>query len=128
MKAFSDNDTRLAWQRLLKEAVSQPGALHEAYRRFWNYSIGNQFSAFLQCKSRGIEPGPLATYVGWRKLDRYVRKGEQALTLCMPLRVKCRKWDDLMRSESSDGSDRPELNGTRTMFIYRTQWFVLAQT
>jgi len=33
-------DIRLPWQELLVEAVIKPGTIHEAYRRFWDYSLG----------------------------------------------------------------------------------------
>jgi hypothetical protein len=38
------------------------GTLHEAYSWFWNYSLGNQILALVQCRERGIEPGPLASF------------------------------------------------------------------
>ena len=34
---------------------------------------------------RGIQPGPLATFPKWKGLGPHVKKGEKALTLCMPL-------------------------------------------
>jgi hypothetical protein len=29
----------VSWAALLEEAVTKPGYIHEAYSRFWNYSI-----------------------------------------------------------------------------------------
>ena len=51
-----------ALQAIIEEAVTKPGTLHEAYSRFWNYSLGNQILALIQCRDRGIEPGPLASF------------------------------------------------------------------
>ena len=70
---------------LLQSAVHEPGTLSQAYRQFHNYSLGNQLLALSQCHDRGIPPGPLNTFPGWKALGRHVRKGEKALTLCMPI-------------------------------------------
>ena len=75
----------VSWAALLQEAVSKPGYIHEAYSRFHNYSLGNQLLALFQCLVRGIQAGPLATFPRWKELGRHVKKGEKALTLCMPL-------------------------------------------
>jgi hypothetical protein len=102
------------WSRLLSEAVSKPGLLLAAYSAFHNYSIGNQVLALVQCQQRGIQPGPLATFPGWKEKNRFVRKGERALTLCMPVTCK--------------GKDATGDDETFTRFIYRPRWFVLSQT
>jgi antirestriction protein ArdC len=107
------------WSVLLMEAVNTPGLLMQAYSAFHTYSTGNQLLALWQCRMRGIKPGPLNTYPGWQRLGRQVRKGEQALTLLMPVIIK---------------DKRPELVGTdeegkvHTGFVYKPHWFVLAQT
>jgi hypothetical protein len=121
------------WSSVLVDAVTKPGLISDAYRRFWNYSVGNQILALLQCHLRQIEPGPIHTYLGWRDLGRQVKKGEKALVLCMPVTVKRRKPeapDDV--SSPTEGSDiQGEGTGDSvsfTRFIYRPHWFVLAQT
>ncbi len=73
---------------LLASAVTEPGILSAAYRQFHSYSLGNQLLAWGQCLERGIPPGPMATFPTWKELGRHVRKGEKALTLCMPVTVK----------------------------------------
>jgi antirestriction protein ArdC len=103
---------------LLEQAVNEPGILSSAYRAFHNYSLGNQLLAWAQCMERGIQPGPLATYPKWKELGRYVRKGEKALTLCQPVTVK--------RTTTAD--DGTEQDTAATWFVYRPNWFVLAQT
>lgn len=119
-------DIRLSWQQLLNEAVNKPGTIHEAYTRFWNYSFGNQILALIQCRGRGLEPGPLASFRRWKELGRHVKRGEKALTLCMPLQIKAKDWDQ-KRSENGLLTDGHE-NGFRTIFVYKRNWFVLAQT
>jgi len=127
------------WGELLVKAVNTPGVISDAYRRFWNYSVGNQILAWVQCLQRRIELGPIHTFKGWRDLGRYVKKGEKALILCMPVTVKSKRNDpprDLAAiAEQSpppvvvgDGAERIRGMITRTCFVYRPHWFVLSQT
>ena len=103
---------------LLARAVSEPGTISRAYTAFHGYSIGNQLLALMQCADRGIEPGPIATFPGWKEKGRHVRKGEKAITLCQPVTCKRKQTDDDPEAEP----------GTFTRFVYRPHWFVLAQT
>ena len=103
---------------LLQEAVNTPGTIMRAYSAFHNYSIGNQLLALVQCQIRGIEPGPINTFPKWQDLKRHVKKGEKALTLCMPVTVKRKEVDEA--GEEQDASF--------TTFVYKARWFVLAQT
>src|SRR5262245_45030462 len=73
------------WSRLLIEAVQKPGLICEAFHAFHGYSLGNRMLALDQCKMRGIQPGPISTYKGWKEKGRQVRKGEKAIVLCRPL-------------------------------------------
>src|SRR5207247_2818947 len=109
---------------LLTRALTEPGIISRAYTAFHGYSIGNQILAFVQCAERGIAPGPIATFMGWKDKGRYVRKGEKAIVLCMPVTIKCKPTDDKqVDAESEEG--KPEIF---TRFVYRPHWFVLAQT
>jgi hypothetical protein len=125
-----------AWAALLADAVARPGLVSEAYHRFWNYSVGNQILALWQCALRGIEPGPINTFNRWLELGRHVRKGEKAITLCMPFTVK-RKCDRTApdpgtvasRQSPADGSVADQGGKVAiTVFSYKARWFVLAQT
>jgi antirestriction protein ArdC len=98
--------------------VTDPGIISQAYSAFHNYSMGNQLLAWTQCLARGITPGPIATFMGWKDKGRYVRKGEKAITLCQPVTVK-------RKDTREEGSDE-DIAFTR--FVYRPHWFVLAQT
>ncbi len=66
---------------LLQSAVTEPGTISNAYRQFHTYSLGNQLLAWSQCLTREIQPGPIATFMGWKDKGRHVRKGEKAITL-----------------------------------------------
>ena len=108
-KAFAD---------LLQDAVQEPGILSRAYSQFHSYSLGNQLLAMVQCHERGVEPGPMATYPRWKELGRQVRKGQKALTLCMPITIKKK---DETRDHDADVA-------VFTRFVYKSRWFVLSQT
>jgi antirestriction protein ArdC len=103
------------WSALLIEAVTKPGLIMKAYSAFHQYSVGNQILALVQCQMRGLQPGPINTFPKWKDLKRFVKRGERALTLCMP--ITCKR-----RDEDSDEEH------TFTSFVYKARWFVLAQT
>jgi hypothetical protein len=108
---------------LLNRALTEPGIVSKAYSAFHGYSIGNQLLALIQCAERGIAPGPISTFVGWRQKGRHVRNGEKAIVLCMPLTCKRRRTKQSASAVSEE--DKPE---AVTRFVFRPHWFVLAQT
>jgi hypothetical protein len=122
------------WSDLLRDAVSTPGKLLEAYIAFHNFSVGNSLLALFQCYEREIAPGPLNTYKGWQQLGRQVRKGEKAIVLCMPLAYKKPARQGIEDSEESGTSQPPQHEKdvrdeiTQYRFALRPYWFVLAQT
>ena len=107
-----------AFVDLLLQAVTEPGTISKAYSAFHDYSFGNQLLAWAQCQQRGITPGPLGTFMHWKGLNRFVSRGEKALTLCMPVTIK-------RKEEGEKDAEQPV---AFTRFIYRNRWFVLAQT
>jgi antirestriction protein ArdC len=109
---------------LLRSAVTEPGSISAAYRQFHNYSLGNVLLAWSQCTQRGIALGPMATYQRWKELGRYVRKGERAVVLCMPVTVKRKPAEGADAQHSADDESATVF----TRFVYRPNWFVLAQT
>ena len=116
----TDNPT---FAGLLRSAVAEPGTLSSAYEQFHSYSLGNQLLAMFQCHGRGLKPGPMATFPRWKELGRHVSKGEKALTLCMPITLKRRQDTNDADTDGADSS-----SATFTRFVYRSRWFVLAQT
>jgi len=104
--------------KLLQDAVNEPGTVSEAFRAFHRFSIGNQLLAREQCHARGLQPGPIATFPGWKDKGRHVKKGEKALALCMPVTCK--------RTETTDEGNEEQHVFTR--FVFRNNWFVLSQT
>ena len=92
----------------------------KAYSAFHNYSLGNQLLATFQCALRGIPTGPINTFPGWKTLGRSVRKGEKAISLCMPITVR-------QRNASLD-EDQDSDEAFATYFVYKSRWFVLSQT
>jgi hypothetical protein len=116
-----------AFAELLQKAVSEPGIISKAYTAFHGYSIGNQILALIQCAERGITPGPIATFNGWKEQKRYVRKSERAIVLCMPVTCK-RKGETESTAERRPEAEEGNTAATFIRFVYRPNWFVLAQT
>ena len=107
-----------SFAELLRSAVTEPGVISSAYHAFHNYSIGNQLLAWAQCAERGLQPGPIATFGGWKVKGRHVKKGERAVTLCMPVTIK----------RANQDGDQDDQSECVTRFVYKPHWFVLAQT
>jgi hypothetical protein len=57
---------------------------------------------------RELQPGPINTFPKWKDLGRFVKRGERALTLCMP--ITCKR-----REEDSDEEH------TFTSFVYKAR-------
>ncbi len=112
---------------LLVEAINTPGVISQAYFHFHAYSISNQLLALIECWRRKLEPGPIHTFRGWQRLNRFVRKGEKAITLCMPVTWKqtVNPAKDVKPDESSAD---PQQAVIRRRFVLRPNWFVLSQT
>jgi hypothetical protein len=116
--------TNPKWSELLIEAVERPGLILEAYSRFHGYSLGNQVAALCQCLGRGISPGPIGTVHKWNDLGRRVKKGERAISLCMPVTVQERA-----EPAAKDSTPEPLFQPRpKTIFLWKPRWFVLAQT
>jgi hypothetical protein len=118
----TERHEEIQFRQLLEEAVTKPGTLMKAYSLFWNYSLGNQILALIQANNRGIPLGPIASFNRWKGLGRYVRKGQKAIELCMP--VTCKRT---VKEESTDGNEA-ETEITFKRFVFRRNWFMLSQT
>ena len=112
----------ISWKQLLEEALTKPGSILAAYTAFHDYSSGNQMLAYLECVTRGIPVGPIATYPGWQAKKRQVRKGEKAIALWMPITGKRTKTE-----KDDQGTETSEVI-PYTRFIIKNNWFVLSQT
>jgi hypothetical protein len=109
---------QVQFRDLLKRAVSEPGTISAAYSAFHNYSIGNQLAALFQCTLRKIPVGPISTLKDWNSKGRFVKRGEKAIWLCMPITGKKAVKDEA-------GQETTE---HYTFFVWKPRWFVLAQT
>src|SRR5262249_42959126 len=109
---------QVQFRDLLKRAVSEPGTISAAYSAFHNYSIGNQLAALVQCSLRKIPVGPISTLKDWNSKGRFVKRGEKAIWLCMPITGKKTAKDEA-------GQETTE---HYTFFVWKPRWFVLAQT
>lgn len=110
------------FRELLTQALTEPGVISQAYRRFHNYSLSNQLLAAHQLLEQGKALSPIASYKRWQELGRQVRKGERALALSMPVTVKIPEE----RDEKTGEILQSELTYTR--FKLARGWFSLEQT
>jgi len=125
--------TPKGFAELLQSVVHEPGILSQAYQQFHTYSLGNQLLAMFQCHERDIPAGPLATFPRWKELGRHVRKGEKAITLCMPItirRIGTAEPGDRTQTAEAEHSNPAERDDPEvyTRFVYKSRWFVLSQT
>jgi antirestriction protein ArdC len=125
MQSYNQSSSFPRWSELLHKAVTEPGIISTAFNRFHNYSLGNQLLALQQCQLRKIDPGPIATFPRWKELGRHVRKGEKALTLCMPVSIKTPKKPQV---EGDADQKAQQSNQIITHFFYKAHWFALSQT
>lgn len=122
MRPTTEPATQPDFAALLATVTTEPGRLNSAYFAFHGYSLGNVILAMIQCAERGIPMGPIACFNRWKELGRHVVKGSKAIELCMPVQRKrtIESTDDAGHATSEEV--------TFTKFIYRRNWFVLAQT
>ncbi|MFZ2524555.1 MAG: ArdC-like ssDNA-binding domain-containing protein [Candidatus Ferrigenium altingense] len=107
--------------QLLARALTEPGIVSEAYRRFHRFSIGNQILAAVQLHQRHLPLSPIASFSRWKELGRSVCKGQKAIFLWMPITVK-RKDKGETSGESDDSGEAV------TVFKLAPRWFSLEQT
>jgi hypothetical protein len=112
---------------ILHIALTQPGVMNQAYRAFHNYSMGNQLLAAQQLLGKGLPLAPIASFNAWREKGRFVRKGEKAICLFMPISVK-RRTDKDAPADSAEAGAVEGSGGTFSMFVLRRNWFSLTQT
>jgi antirestriction protein ArdC len=118
----TERHEEIQFRQLLQEAVTKPGTLMRAYSLFWNYSLGNQILALLQANQRGIPLGPIASFNRWKEVGRHVKRGEKAITLCMP--VTCKRT---IKEQGPNGTET-DSEVTFKRFVFRRNWFMLVQT
>lgn len=113
-----EKTSRPDWGKLFELALSLPGRMSEAYSLFHRYSLGNQALAMSQMFERGIPLGPIASFNGWKKIGRKVKKGEKALALWMPV----------VKTEEVEKQDGTTEEVTKRFFVMKNHWFALDQT
>jgi antirestriction protein ArdC len=106
----------ISFKNYLSEIYDNPSKLHEAYKIFHNYSFYNTILA----KSQMSKLEPINTYVGWKKLDRQVKKGSKAIKLLLPIKYN--------KKSDNDNNQKHEEATTFTKFIKKPNWFSLSQT
>jgi hypothetical protein len=101
-------------ERATRELLSSEGWKRwlRARATFHSYSFHNTLLIASQARALGFEPTYVAGFRAWLRLNRVVRKGEKALRILAPVRVKKR------------GADGEETNERRvffrTVFVFDT--------
>ena len=103
---------------LLADAIAKPGVLSTCYSLFHNYSIHNQILAMYQLHGNIC---PINTFNGWKSMGRYVKKGQKAIYLWMPVGG----FSKTVKDEET-GEDKKIFVGQR--FMFTNKWFGLNQT
>src|SRR6266516_1492638 len=112
----TERHEEIQFRQLLEEAITKPGTLMKAYSLFWNYSLGNQLLALFQAAERGLTLGPIASFNRWKELGSYVKRGEKAIELCMPVTAK-----RSVKEQGPDGTDvEPAVQFKR--LVFRRDW------
>ncbi len=107
------------FERLLVQAITEPGIINKAYRAFHNFSIGNQMLAAQQLMDRGLKLSPIASFQAWREKGRNVQRGQSAISLYMPV---------ILKRKDIDPETGEEIEAGYQKFIMRPHWFSLDQT
>ena len=101
-------DIKFSLTEFFAEVLENPGKIHERFRAFHAYSLGNQWLAMLQLPSME----PIATYKQWQAMGRQVKKGAKAIALRMPVVFK----------------DKEDETKTVSAFLMKKNWFGLSST
>jgi hypothetical protein len=109
---------------LLEQALTEPGIVSQAFRRFHRFSVGNQILAAVQLRQKCLPLSPIASFSRWKALGRSVCKGQKALSLWMPITVK-RRGTNAVSDDSGDPGGSEEVF---TRFKLAPRWFSLEQT
>ena len=110
----------LTFSAIIAQALTEPGILSKAYSAFHNFSLGNQILAAIQLGERGLPLSPIASFNNWKEKGRFVKKGEKAIKLFMPVTIKRKAADEATGEEVDAGSFQA--------FMLKPHWFSLDQT
>ena len=89
--------------------------------QFHNYSFGNVVWLSIQSAERGLQPQKFAGFNSWKKLGRFVKKGEKSFKVLAPVMVRDRKSDEkdyilagfkvvsTFEKSQTEGKDLPEV-------------------
>lgn len=105
------------FETFTRQALSEPGKIHEAYSRLHEFSLPNQLLAMSQMSR--IEP--IASYNKWKELGRQVQRGAKGIALMMPVFQKA-------KSEVTKAREAEQDRGPPIFFQMRRYWFPLSAT
>ena len=86
------------YNSLLKEMLTEKGTVSACYSAFHNFSIHNQFLAWIQLKEKGLPVSPIACKSKWlergNRIQRKYYGNKGAIWLCMPMSYKYTEKDE----------------------------------
>src|ERR1700730_15796137 len=84
----------------------------ETASRFHTYSFRNQCLIAAQCPTATRVAG----YQAWRRLGRWVRRGETGIVILAP--ITRRRPDFAADDDGTDDADRPPVHGFRSAYVF----------
>lgn len=85
--------------------------------KFHNYSFYNQVMIFLQKP----DATKVAGFVTWKKLVRYVKRGESGIAIWVPIIYACKnqdKDDDELEEDENEEENKEQLVGFKTGYVF----------
>ena len=84
----------------------------ETASRFHTYSFRNQCLIAAQCPTATRVAG----YQAWRKLGRWVRRGETGIVILAP--ITRRRTDVAAENDATEDADRARVHGFRSAYVF----------
>lgn len=122
-------EIKISFKEYLFEIYNNPQKIHEAYRYFHNYSARNRILAISQL----INPEPINTFNGWKKLNRKVKKGSKAISLFLPVSYKVEQDNKnvpsmVLEATSNINVGENQEDLTFTKYVLAKRWFPYSHT
>ena len=79
------NKNSLNFSEIAKTILTGESIPADCFKMFYQYSMNNTLIAISQMRMKNISISPIASYGKWQSLKRYVKKGQTAIQLWMPV-------------------------------------------
>lgn len=110
---------------LVRDVLDNPSRIDKCYSLFHDYSILNSLALVYQCEKRGLEVGPVASFKKWKSLGARIKKGQKALSICIPFNVKSKYLTRKVKQDDGTEKEEPVMF---TAFSWKNVVFAHSQT